>query len=78
MQRFLLSLLDQIRPDSHIPIRSGPGDTDMPLSKSQHKLTESWARAWPGSQERAVTPILAWQPGEGGHTYPGPRVPDLG
>lgn len=59
MQRFLLSLLDQIRPDSHIPTRSGPGDTDMPLSKSQHKLTESWATAWPGSQEK------------GSHTYPG-------
>lgn len=60
MQTFLLCLLAQVRLDGHILTRSGPGDVDMPLSKSRHEITESWARAWPGSQERGrSTPVLA-------------------
>ena len=35
----------------------------MPLSKSRHKVTESWARARPGSQEKGwSTPVLATGP----------------
>lgn len=63
MQTFPLSLLGQIWLDGHIPTRSGPGDVNMPLSKSRHKVTESWARARPGSQEKGwSTPVLATGP----------------